>query len=226
MQSDGRRSVARTWTKSRRAVAGPPTGRRAAAAAELAAPGVALARPPGGRPRASGRRGRAGTSAARCRSRRRPTSEPDRRERRAPRARAAPAARGATRHRSRGFEHVAGLPHRLDQRRAERVELLAQVADVGLDDVRVAAEVVVPDVLEDLRLREHAARVEHEVAEQRELGRRQRDRRLAAEAPRGAPRRGRGRRSGARRRAGRRPSGGGSPATRATISARLNGFVT
>ena len=51
------------------------------------------------------------------------------------------------------------------------VELLAQVADVGLEHARVAAEVVLPDVLEELRAREHAARVEHEVAQQAVLGR-------------------------------------------------------
>src|SRR2546425_9226807 len=80
-----------------------------------------------------------------------------------------------------GVEHVAGLPHGPDQRRPGGVELPAEVAHVRLDDVRVPAEVVVPDVLEDLRLREHAARVEHEETEQRELGSRQRDLRLASE---------------------------------------------
>src|SRR5262249_28154881 len=81
----------------------------------------------------------------------------------------------------RGFEHVARLPHGPDQRRPRRVQLAAQIADVGLDHVRVAAEVVAPDVLEDLPLREHAARVQEEEAQERELGRRERDRRLAAE---------------------------------------------
>ena len=75
--------------------------------------------------------------------------QPDGRDERAPRAPAVPAVRAGSS--PGGFEHVAGLPHRLDQRRPERVELLAQVAHVRLDDVRVAAEVVVPDVLEDLR---------------------------------------------------------------------------
>ena len=80
-----------------------------------------------------------------------------------------------------GFEHVAGLAHRLDHRRAGGVELAAQVAHVGLDDVRVAAEVVAPHVLEDLALREHAARVEQEEAEQVELGRGQVDPAVGAE---------------------------------------------
>ena len=50
------------------------------------------------------------------------------------------------------------------------VELLAQVAHVGLQHARVAAEVVLPDVLEQLRARQHAARVEHQVAQQPVLG--------------------------------------------------------
>src|SRR4051795_680383 len=79
------------------------------------------------------------------------------------------------------FQHVAGLPHGADERRPGGVELAAQVAHVRLDDVAAAAEVVVPHVLEDLRLREHAARVEHEEAQQVELGGGQLDRRLAAE---------------------------------------------
>ena len=65
----------------------------------------------------------------------------------------------------------------MDQRRAVQVELLAQVADVGLEHARVAAEVVVPDVVEQLRAGEHAARVEHQVAQQPVLGRGQVDRR-------------------------------------------------
>ena len=42
------------------------------------------------------------------------------------------------------FEHVPGLPHRADERRADRVELLPEITHVRLDDVRVAGEVVVP----------------------------------------------------------------------------------
>ena len=73
-------------------------------------------------------------------------------------------------------QHVADEAHRVDQRRTELVELLAQVADVRLEDVRVAVEVVVPDMIEDLRLGQHPARVEHEEAQQVELGRGQLDR--------------------------------------------------
>src|SRR2546427_12254928 len=66
----------------------------------------------------------------------------------------------------RGLEHVARLPNGLDQRRAGRVELAAQIADVGLDDIGVAAEVVAPQFLEDLRRLEHPPQVEHDEHEQ------------------------------------------------------------
>src|SRR6188472_18731 len=77
-------------------------------------------------------------------------------------------------------ERVADEPHRLDQRRAERVELLAQVADVRLDDIRIAAEVIMPHVVEDLALRQDAARVQHQEPEQLELGAGQLDQRVTA----------------------------------------------
>src|SRR5690348_6146286 len=79
-----------------------------------------------------------------------------------------------------GVEHVSDLADRADQRRAERIELPAQVADVGLDDVRVAGEVVLPHVLEDLPLREHPPRVVQEVPQQRVLRGGQIDPRLPA----------------------------------------------
>ena len=49
----------------------------------------------------------------------------------------------------------------------------------------VAAPVVLPDVVEDLRLRQHAAGVEHQVAQQLELGGGQVDGLPGADAPRG-----------------------------------------
>ena len=76
---------------------------------------------------------------------------------------------------------VADAAHRLDERRAQAVDLAPQVAHVGLDDVGVAAEVVVPHVVEDLVLGEHAAGVEHEVAQELELGGRELD--VVAGAP-------------------------------------------
>src|SRR6266540_2868363 len=62
----------------------------------------------------------------------------------------------------------------MDQPGLNRVELAAQVVDVGLDDAVVAAEVVAPHVVEDLALGQYPARVGHEVAQQLELGGRQR----------------------------------------------------
>src|SRR5215212_8647591 len=83
------------------------------------------------------------------------------------RARAAPGAKAGSLP-PLGLEHVSRLADGLDQRRPGGVEFPAQVADVGLDDVGVAAEVVAPHVLEDLRLGEHAPRVEEEIAQKRE----------------------------------------------------------
>ena len=60
------------------------------------------------------------------------------------------------------------------------VDLLAQVGDVELDDVGLAAEVVVPHPVQDLRLRQHPPRVAHEEAQQLELGGGQLDRGVAA----------------------------------------------
>src|SRR5688500_3581242 len=54
------------------------------------------------------------------------------------------------------------------------------MADVDLDDVRVALEVVVPDVLEDLGLAYGLAATPNEVLEERELPRRQLDLGVAA----------------------------------------------
>src|SRR4051794_19512183 len=51
-------------------------------------------------------------------------------------------------------ERVANAADGVDQRRAELVDLLAEIADVRLDDVRVALEVVLPNMIENLRLRQ------------------------------------------------------------------------
>src|SRR5437868_9844111 len=75
----------------------------------------------------------------------------------------------------RRLEHVPGTAHGVDHRLAAGVDLLAQVGDVELDDVGLAAEVVVPDPVEDLGLAQHPARVAHQEAQQLELGRRQHD---------------------------------------------------
>src|SRR5690242_10414082 len=54
----------------------------------------------------------------------------------------------------------------VDQLRLDVVYLLAQITDVRLDDAAVATEVVLPDMVEDLRLGQHSALVDHQVAEQ------------------------------------------------------------
>src|SRR5215218_5739441 len=72
------------------------------------------------------------------------------------------------------LEHVASAAHRVDHRLAAGVDLLAQVGDVELDDVCLTTEVVVPDPVEDLCLAQHPSGVAHQVAQQLELGGRQR----------------------------------------------------
>src|SRR5262245_29707933 len=67
-------------------------------------------------------------------------------------------------------EAVAHAADRLDQPGVDVVDLAAEVADVGLDDAAVPAEVVLPDVVEDLRLGHDAPLVHEEVAEQVVLG--------------------------------------------------------
>src|SRR5674476_931189 len=81
----------------------------------------------------------------------------------------------------RRLEHVSRPAQGVDHRRPAGVDLPPQVGDVQLDDVRLPAEVVLPDAVEDLRLGQHAPRVPHEVAEQLELGCGQVDLRTGAE---------------------------------------------
>src|SRR4029453_8142785 len=68
-------------------------------------------------------------------------------------------------------QYVSSATQRVNHRRAVGVDLLAEIGDVELDDVRLATEVVVPDAVQDLGLAEHSLRVAHQVAEQFELGR-------------------------------------------------------
>src|SRR5262249_48053626 len=96
---------------------------------------------------------------------------------------------------------VTDAAYGVDQRRLLEVDLLAQVADVVLNNAGVAAEVVAPDVVDDLRLRHHPPRVQQQVAKQVELRRRQLDR-LPAAGLRGPPRPPQGRRPPPARAAG------------------------
>ena len=50
------------------------------------------------------------------------------------------------------------------------IDLLAQVAHIRLEHAGVAGEVVAPHVIKQLRAREDAARIEHQVPEQAVLG--------------------------------------------------------
>src|SRR3954447_5089009 len=71
--------------------------------------------------------------------------------------------------RARRLDDVARPADGVDQLRLDVVDLLAQVTDVQLDDVRLALEVVLPYAVEDLRLRQHHPLVAHQVAQQLEL---------------------------------------------------------
>src|SRR3954452_5935487 len=70
----------------------------------------------------------------------------------------------------RWLDQVPGAAHRVDHRLAAGVDLAAPVGDVELDDVALAAEVVLPHAVEDVRLRQHPLRVAHQVPQQLELG--------------------------------------------------------
>src|SRR4029078_1390976 len=66
-----------------------------------------------------------------------------------------------------GIESVPDESDGLDGSAGERhVDLLAQVADVDLHDVRVTTEGVVPDMVENLGLGDHVAGTPHEELEQ------------------------------------------------------------
>src|SRR4051794_30389118 len=66
--------------------------------------------------------------------------------------------------------HVADAAYGADQARlAARLGLAPQVADVHVEGLRARPEVVAPHALEDLRPRQHLARIAHEQLEQQEL---------------------------------------------------------
>ena len=97
------------------------------------------------------------------------------------------------------LQHVADAAHGVQEPRlAALLGLAAQVAHVDAERVRARAEVVAPHALEDLRARQHLARVLEEQRQQLELGARELE--LARAAPRlpGAAVERRGRRSAAR----------------------------
>src|SRR5205085_10935093 len=80
-------------------------------------------------------------------------------------------------------ETVSGRDDRVDQRvLVVAVDLLAQLADVDVDDVARRLVTHVPDLLDDRHPRQHAVRIAHQELEQRELLRRQLDLRAVARA--------------------------------------------
>ena len=71
---------------------------------------------------------------------------------------------------------VADAPHSLNRGPAERaVDLVAERANIDLEDPGVHVGGVIPDVLDQLGLGEHVTRMSHEKLEQRELSRCQPD---------------------------------------------------
>src|SRR5258708_27559261 len=69
-----------------------------------------------------------------------------------------------------GTEDIAHAADGVQQLLLERaVDLLAQPADQDVDDVGLRVEVVLPDVRQDHRLRDHPAGAAHQVLEEGEL---------------------------------------------------------
>src|SRR2546423_4212577 len=69
-----------------------------------------------------------------------------------------------------GVDPIAGTTDRLEGLAPEGgIDPAAEMTDVHLDDVGVAVEALVPDVLDDLRLRAHVAPLAHQILQQREL---------------------------------------------------------
>ena len=63
----------------------------------------------------------------------------------------------------------------MDQLRLAGIDLAAQVGDIGLDHIAIAAEIVVPHIVQNLGLGQHHFLVLHEVAQEVELGGRKLD---------------------------------------------------
>lgn len=89
--------------------------------------------------------------------------------------RTASARAGSSSERPRVTQAVADPANGSDQMRFDGVDLSTQVADVGLDDAAAAAEVVLPDSVEQLRFRQHPTEVLEQTAQQAVLRRRQSD---------------------------------------------------
>src|SRR5579859_2912537 len=75
-----------------------------------------------------------------------------------------------------GGHRISGVAHRAQQRALElRVDLLPQLADMHVHHVGLRVEMVVPDILQQHGARDYLIRVPHEVLEQLEFARLQRN---------------------------------------------------
>src|ERR1700761_6822041 len=74
------------------------------------------------------------------------------------------------------FEDITRAAQRVDHGLAAAVNLLAQVRNIELNDVRSTAEVIAPDPVENLRLAQHPFGVAHHETQQLKLGGSQRNR--------------------------------------------------
>src|ERR1700746_1776851 len=80
----------------------------------------------------------------------------------------------------RGSQAITGAANRVQQLMIEAlIDFLAQAADMDIDDVGLWIEVIVPDMLQEHRARNHMAGVAHQVFQQAKLAREHLDR-LAA----------------------------------------------
>src|SRR6202035_762455 len=75
----------------------------------------------------------------------------------------------ATDSRRRDPQDIADAPDGMDQPWLAVVNLAPEVTNVGLNDIAIAVEAVLPHMIEDLGLAQHPPGVDHQVAEQLEL---------------------------------------------------------
>ena len=74
------------------------------------------------------------------------------------------------------FQHIAGAANRMQDRLVETLlDLAAQPRDMDVDDVGLRIEMIVPDILEQHGARHHLAGMAHQIFEQAEFARLQRD---------------------------------------------------
>jgi hypothetical protein len=57
----------------------------------------------------------------------------------------------------------------MDQWWVKRIDLLAKIRDIGLDDAHVSTEIVLPHMIQDLSLRYNAVGVDNQVPKECEL---------------------------------------------------------